>query len=122
MESLLEVCPSNFASFPMRLPSSSPIGCSILPALLICTAGAGVHLLLDLLDSYGVKLLWPFNQMWHGWDLTASVDAWIIFFLLCGLLLPELFRLILEEIGSTPKKRGRQRGAIVGLVFVLLFI
>jgi hypothetical protein len=54
--------------------------------------------------------------------LTASVDAWIIFFLLCGLLLPELFRLILEEIGSRPKKRGRQRGASVGLIFVLIFI
>ena len=94
----------------------------ILPALLICAAGAGVHLLLDLLDSYGVKLLWPFSQAWYGLDLTASVDAWIIFFLLCGLLLPELFRLILEEIGSRPKKRGRQRGAIVGLIFVLLFV
>jgi inner membrane protein len=95
---------------------------AILPALLICAAGAGVHLLLDLLNAYGVKLLWPFSQTWYGWDLADSVDAWIIFFLLCGLLLPELFRLILEEIGSKPKKRGRQRGAIAGLIFVLLFI
>jgi len=94
----------------------------ILPALLICTAGAGVHLLLDMLNGYGVQLLWPFDAGWFGWDLADPVDAWIIFFLLCGLLLPELFRLILEEIGSRPKKRGCQRGAIVGLIFVLLFI
>jgi inner membrane protein len=94
----------------------------IFPALLICAAGAGVHLLMDLLNGYGVKLLWPLSQTWYGWDLADSVDAWIIFFLLCGLLLPELFRLILEEIGSKPKKRGRQRSAFAGVIFVLLFI
>ena len=66
-----------------------------------------------MLNSDGIKLLWPFSQKWYGWDLANSVDAWIIFFLLCGLLVPELFRLVLEEIGSKPKKRGRQRGAIV---------
>ena len=81
-----------------------------------------MHLLLDLLNGYGVKLLWPFSQKWYAWDLADSVDAWIIFFLLCGLLLPELFRLVLEEIGSKPKKRGRQRGAIVGLILVALFV
>src|SRR6202047_2724225 len=46
----------------------------------------------------------------------------MIFSLLTGLLLPELFRLILEEIGSKPGKRGRQRGAIVGLSLVILFV
>ena len=98
------------------------IATGTLPALFICAAGAGVHLLLDLLNGYGMKLMWPFSAKWYGWDLAASVDAWIIFFLLAGLLLPELFRLVLEEIGSKPKPRGRQRGAIVGLVLVALFI
>jgi inner membrane protein len=94
----------------------------IFPTLLTCAVGAGSHLLLDLLNGYGVKLMWPFNAKWHAWDIADSVDAWIIFFLLAGLLLPELFRLVLEEIGSKPRKRGRQRGAIVGLSFVILFI
>jgi membrane-bound metal-dependent hydrolase YbcI (DUF457 family) len=94
----------------------------ILPALFICAAGAGVHLFLDLLNGYGVQLMWPFGEKWYAWDLADSVDAWIIFFLLAGLLLPELFRLVLEEIGSKPKKRGRQRGAIVGLSLVALFV
>jgi len=94
----------------------------LFPALLICAVGAGVHLLLDLLNAYGVKLMWPFGSKWYAWDISDSVDAWMIFFLLAGLLLPELFRLILEEIGSKPKKRGRQRGAIVGLSLVILFI
>jgi inner membrane protein len=94
----------------------------ILPAILICAAGAGIHLLLDLLNAYGVKLLWPFGGKWYAWDLADSVDVWIIFFLLAGLLLPELFHLVLEEIGSKPKRHGRQRGAIVGLSLVLLII
>jgi inner membrane protein len=94
----------------------------LVPAVTICAVGAGVHLLMDMLNAYGVKLLWPFGSTWYAWDLADSVDGWIIFFLLCGLLFPELFRLILEEIGSKPKKSGRQRGAIVGLTLVLLFI
>jgi len=92
------------------------------PAVVICAIGVGMHLLLDMLNGDGVKLLWPFSQQWYGWDLADQVDAWIIFFLVCGLLLPELFRLVLEEIGSRPKKHGRQRGAIVGLIFVVLFV
>jgi inner membrane protein len=94
----------------------------IFSALAICSIGAGVHLLLDLLNGYGVQLLWPFSMKWYAWDVADSVDSWILFFLLAGLLLPELFRLVLEEIGSKPKKGGRQRGAIVGLAFVTLFV
>jgi len=67
-------------------------------------------------------LLWPFSAKWYAWDLVDSVDSWILFFLLAGLLLPELFRLVLEEIGSKPKRHSRQRGAIVGLVLVALVV
>jgi membrane-bound metal-dependent hydrolase YbcI (DUF457 family) len=92
------------------------------PALLICAVGAGVHLMFDIMNAYGVKLMWPFGTKWYAWDIADSVDAWVIFFLLAGLLLPELFQLILEEIGSKPKKRGSQRGAIAGLSMVILFV
>lgn len=95
---------------------------AVLPALVICAIGAGAHLLLDLLNGYGVKLFWPFREKWYGWDVAYGVDFWILFFLLAGLLIPELFRLVLEEIGSRPKRTGRQRGAIAGLVFVALVI
>src|SRR6202035_2856979 len=94
----------------------------IVPALAICATGAGEHLLFDMQNGYGVKLLWPFSPKWYAWDLADSVDSWILFFLLAGLLFPELFRLVLEEIGSRPKRHGRQRGATVGLIFVTLVV
>jgi inner membrane protein len=94
----------------------------IIPALLICAIGAGVHLFLDMLNGYGVKLLWPFSAKWYAWDLADSVDSWILFSLLAGWLVPELFRLVLDEIGSKPRRHGLQRGAIIGLVFVAMFI
>jgi len=100
----------------------SKFALGILPAFAICAVGAGAHLLLDMMNGYGVKLLWPFSPKWYAWDLADAVDSWILFFLLAGLLIPELFRLVLEEIGSKPKRHGRQRGAIVGLVFVALVI
>jgi inner membrane protein len=100
----------------------SKFAVGILPALAICAVGAGAHLLLDLLNGYGIKLFWPFSPKWYAWDLADSVDSWILFFLLAGLLIPDLFRLVHEEIGSKSKRNGRQRGAIVGLVFVALVI
>jgi inner membrane protein len=94
----------------------------MIPAQALCVVGAGTHLVLDMLSDYGVKLLWPLSSRWYAWDVANSVDAWIIFFLLAGLLLPELFRLIHEEIGSKSKRHRGQRGAITGLILVALFI
>ncbi len=90
-------------------------------ALLVCACGAGAHLLLDLTNAYGVKLLWPFQERWYAWDVVAYLDPWILILLLLGLLIPGLFRLVSEEIGARPKRRGGQRGAILALTVVLLY-
>ena len=102
-----------------RRYSSFAVG--MFPALAICAIGSGTRLLLDLLDDYGVKLLWPFRSKWYAFDLVSQVDWWILFFLLAGLLVPELLRLVSEEIGSRSGRRG-QRGAIFALVCVALLI
>ena len=91
-------------------------------AFVICAIGAATHLLLDLLNADGIKLLWPFSANWYAWDIADSVDGILIFILLAGLLLPELFRIIHEEIGAKSKQRGRQSGATAGLVLVGLFV
>jgi inner membrane protein len=95
---------------------------SISLGFLISAIGASVHLFMDLLNAYGVKLLWPFSQKWYAWDVADSVDSWILFFLIAGLFVPELFGLVLDEIGSKPKVHGRQRGAIFALACVCLVI
>ncbi len=91
------------------------------PALIVCAVGAAVHLLLDLTNSYGVKLFWPFSAKWIAWDLLAPIDPWVLVLLLLGLLLPGLFGLVSEEIGARPKRHGPQRGAIVALALVTLY-
>ncbi len=98
------------------------IAVELTTAIWICALGAATHLLMDLLNPYGVQLFWPFTSKWYAWDVASSVDAWVIFLLLCGLLIPELFRLIHEEIGSKSKKNGRQRGAIAGLLMAIAFL
>jgi len=91
------------------------------PAFLVALAGGGLHVLLDLTNSYGVKLLWPLSARWFAWDLTASLDLWILILLLAGLLVPALFRMITEEIGAKAKRKGVDRGAAAALVLVALF-
>jgi inner membrane protein len=92
------------------------------PALLVCAAGSAFHLLLDLTNAYGVKLFWPFREKWFAGDLADEVDPWILAILVGGLLLPALFRLVGEEIGSAKKRQKGLRGAIVVLLLLALFI
>ncbi len=85
---------------------------------LVCAIGVVSHLLLDLCDSNGVNLLWPFRNRWVAWDFAPQVDPWILVLLLAGLSLPELFRLVSEEIGERKKGRGPSKGAIAALVLI----
>jgi inner membrane protein len=87
-----------------RRNSSSPIKFS--RALIICSIGAGLHVLLDLTNSYGVKLFWPFSGKWYALDSASQFDVIIIVILAAGILLPMLFRLVGEEIGAQRKTKG----------------
>lgn len=86
-----------------------------LAALAVCAAGAGLHLLLDLTNSAGAKLLWPFRPRWFAWDLAREVDPALLAILLAGLLLPALLNLVGEEIGARSRKRPGARGAVIAL-------
>ena len=65
------------------------------------------HVLLDLASGMGVQLLWPFRQKLDRARLADELDPWILIVCLLGLPLPELFRLVGEEIGE--RKRGPRR-------------
>jgi inner membrane protein len=90
------------------------------PALGICGAGASVHLLLDLTNSYGVKLFWPFSGAWYAWDLAGSIDPWILFLLIAAVFLPLLFGLVTQEITGRAKQPTGGAGVSVPLVMLLL--
>ena len=106
-----------FTRFGKKAEGKQP---GFLKVLMVCLSGAGLHLLLDLGNPYGVKLLWPFSGKWFAWDLTTAVDPWLLFLLAAGLLLPALFRLVTEEIGAKSRRAGR--GAMVALVLAALYL
>jgi hypothetical protein len=90
--------------------------------VLICVIGAGSHILLDLVSGIGIQPFWPFRAGWKGWELLTNLDPWILTLLAAALLLPELLKLVSEEIGEQ-KKSSRGRGlAIVALVVLVLYI
>ncbi len=91
-------------------------------ALVICAIGAGAHLLLDLPNRYGLRLYWPFSDTWATWNLLEPIDVWVLIILLLGLLMPGLFRLVTEEIGARPERRGPQRGAILALALFAVYV
>jgi len=51
-----------------------------------------LHLFLDLLNSYGTKILWPFSKQRYAWDLLMVIDPLIILVFLSGLVLYMLGR------------------------------
>jgi inner membrane protein len=89
-------------------------------AVIVTAIGASTHLALDLADSYGIQLLWPFRPHWYAWDLLHRIDPWILIALLLGLLLPGLFRMVSEEIGGRPSERGIRGGARLSLAAIVL--
>ena len=89
---------------------------------LVCVIGVGSHILLDLVSGIGIQLLWPFQPGWMGWELSTNIDLWILALLAAAVLLPELLKLVSDEIGEQ-KKSPRGRGAaITALVFLVLYI
>jgi inner membrane protein len=94
---------------------------SIVSAVVVCGAGVVVHLLFDLASGIGVRLLWPFRGKWSAWDLVSTIDPWILVVLVLGLALPEVLRLVSEEIGERRRGPRGQLAAIVTLLVLLIY-
>jgi inner membrane protein len=94
---------------------------SFVPVVVVCTVGVAVHLLFDLASGIGVRLLWPFRQKWSAWDLVSTLDPWILVVLILGLALPEVLRLVSEEIGERTRVPRGRLAAIVTLLVLLIY-
>ena len=93
-----------------------------LPALLVAATGALGNILLDLSSGTGVQLLWPLHIHRYAWNLLTNLDPWILILLLAGLLLPELLRLVSEEIGERRKRARGRTAAILVLALVVGYV
>jgi inner membrane protein len=91
------------------------------PAFWIALAGVASHLILDLTNVYGVRLLLPFSGHWSHLDITPVVDFSIWAILLLGVVAPALSRLVGSEIGETGKEKGNAGWAITALVLLSVF-
>jgi len=90
-------------------------------AVVVCGVGVLVHLLFDLASGIGVRLLWPFREKWTEWDLVSALDPWILVVLVLGLALPEVLRLVSEEIGERARGPRGRVAAIVTLLLLLIY-
>ncbi len=77
-----------------------------LPALLVASIAVASHVVLDLTNVYGVRLLLPFSGRWFHWDLTQVIDLFIWALLLLGVIAPALGRLVGSEIGERKRTTG----------------
>jgi inner membrane protein len=84
----------------------------------ICLVAVASHILLDLTNSFGVRVLIPFGGRWYAWDILYIIDPVLLALLTAGLALPAIFRLVSEEVGA--RKPGFQRGAIFSLCCLVL--
>ena len=85
--------------------------------------GVASHLLLDLTNMYGIRLLLPFSGAWQRLDLNSVIDLWIWAALLLGIAGPFVSRLVGGEItsGTLRDRHPGRGGAIFALAFVLLY-
>jgi membrane-bound metal-dependent hydrolase YbcI (DUF457 family) len=95
---------------------------SPLPVFAAALSASVLHLLLDLCQSTGVELFWPFATRRFALDWLPHLDLWILGILLAGILLPALSRLVIEEIGAKSKGPRGKVGASLALAGMLLYI
>jgi membrane-bound metal-dependent hydrolase YbcI (DUF457 family) len=95
------------------------------PALSIFAAALAayvLHLLMDLCQTAGVELFWPFLPHRFALNWLPHLDLWILGILLAGILLPTLGRLVTEEIGAKSKGPRGRVGASLALASVILYV
>ena len=77
------------------------------------------HDLLDLCSGEGIQWFWPFRTHWSHWNLAESFDPWALLILIAGLLIPQLFRLVREEVGA--RKKNGSGAAVFTLIMLVAY-
>jgi membrane-bound metal-dependent hydrolase YbcI (DUF457 family) len=81
-----------------------------------------LHLAMDACQSEGITAFWPVSARRIAADWLANLDLWIIAILIAAILIPELLRLVSDEIGARDKGPRGRVAAIAGFAFVFVYI
>jgi inner membrane protein len=92
-----------------------------LNAWLVALIAVASHLILDLTNVYGVRLLLPFSGRWFHWDMTPLFDFTIWTVLLLGVAAPALARLVGSEIGDRRPDSGKAGWAVIALLLLCAY-
>ena len=101
-------------------PKAADNAVSRTKTFIACLAAALLHLAMDLTQSAGIELLWPFSSRRFALDWAPRLDLWTLGILLAGVFLPLLSGLVTEEIGGRSKSPRGKLGAT--LAFAALFL
>jgi membrane-bound metal-dependent hydrolase YbcI (DUF457 family) len=108
---------------PARMPALPMKNGTTQSAFFIAVIFSGLlHLALDAAQSDGTMIFWPLTRRRVALDWLPHIDPWIIAILLVALLLPELTRLVSDEIGAKSSGARGRVGAIIGLVVLALYV
>jgi len=129
VSAVLAVAYISATSRPVRGPEEkTPPGMPALPkapraAFFAAVIFAGLlHLVLDAAQPDGTMIFWPLSTQRVALDWLPHIDPWIIAILLAALFLPELTRLVTDEIGAKARGGRGRVGAIIGLVVLALYV
>jgi hypothetical protein len=92
--------------------------------VLISTAliAAFLHLALDVCQSDGVTLFWPLRESHVAADWLAPMDPWILIVAVAAISLPELLRLISNEIGAKDKRPRGRIACAIAFTLILVYV
>lgn len=100
----------------------APAEASFTPVVAAILVSGFLHLAMDACVPNGITAFWPFSGRRVAADWLAGVDPWVIAILLAAVSLPELARLVSDEIGASSKGPRGRVGAIAGLILVGLYV
>src|SRR2546425_8775922 len=104
--------------FVLRQRGSTVTPTAPLPIFISALSTSVLHLLMDLCQSTGLELFWPFSTRRFALDWLPHLDLWILGILLAGILLPVLSGLATEEVGA--KSNGLRGKDVASIAFATL--
>src|SRR5258708_17619194 len=108
--------------FFLRKRSANENPVPLLPVFLTAFAAAVLHVLMDLSQSAGGELFWPFSPHRFALEWLPRLDLWLLGILRAGTLLPMLSLLVTEEIGAKSKGPRGKIGASLALATMILYL